>query len=909
MKYKTIFLDETKRKVVLVDKSAHIYHARRYLIDRYGVLINTHVMTLAQLARELSNEHLKSNGLEMLSREEALYLIESIMNDQALPMRYFNRNIISLNTYTQMLGTIYELKLAGLNIEDLKHLKSRKVDELSIIFEEYEKRLRENQCIDETDLFNIIPETAKDTEHFIFDNISFAPFEKRYFEQISNGKYTLIILPKPEGVDRPVSYSYGKNTLAEGEISTESFGRDKSAEGINVIRAYGENNEIRAVIKDILLKKIPLDQCMLLYTGGEYAERIISISDYYGVEITIQEGRKLDNTTPYYAVSQFLWYINNGSMTEDLLPLFRSETLNLNIEKSNVEFASNGEIADYLVSLRVNTGALRLHEKLIEKAEEATSDESLVVEGLISFINLLAKLENQSIDTDTWLDHLKELLKYVNIPNDEIAASSNNSDALSAILETINSYQKGPCSYPNVSVKWLYELEQRLKGARKEMNNPSPGKLHVARYSNVICTTRPHVYVVGLDAGHFPESGGEQSILNNSERLRLSADLRLEPKKSDSVYKLWEVLNNVKESITLVYSYYDTVKVNDINASTFINKVLENPDVEVKDIGFVPSEREEVISPVESLISDPKNLIDSSNFTEDIESHNWSTFVEANSFSASQIETMASCRKKYYFKYIMGVPEIKADVPGHMGWLNPLDRGTLLHEILEYVINKLNTSSDIDLEQIAIYGCNEKFVEMEKVVPVTIRSHYNSLYDTFIDAVLRYSKNYLELKKEGLVKSSLSEMNFKEEIEIRNKDESLSIKLNGKIDRVDFNSDGTISIIDYKSGKPFDKTKGNKDMLQDYLYSQAAERLFKDVEGFKGIREARYDFPLEHNDGVYWKMEETKLETLTEEKAAIVFDSITDISNGNFVRTTNRQICAYCSYVLHCRPHLYGGDE
>ncbi|MDX9918201.1 MAG: hypothetical protein RBT15_09335, partial [Gudongella sp.] len=111
------------------------------------------------------------------------------------------------------------------------------------------------------------------------------------------------------------------------------------------------------------------------------------------------------------------------------------------------------------------------------------------------------------------------------------------------------------------------------------------------------------------------------------------------------------------------------------------------------------------------------------------------------------------------------------------------------------------------------------------------------------------------------------------------------------------------------SGKPFDKTKGNKDMLQDYLYSQAADRLFKDVEGFKGIREARYDFPLEHNDGVLWKMEETKLETLTEEKAAIVFDSITDISNGNFVRTTNRQICAYCSYVLHCRPHLYGGDE
>jgi len=92
MELKPLFLDMDLRKIVLVDKTSNSYNARRYLTDKYGILLNTYVMTLGQYVSQLTERALNEKNLELIDREDSLYLIESIMNDEKAKFQYFYRS-------------------------------------------------------------------------------------------------------------------------------------------------------------------------------------------------------------------------------------------------------------------------------------------------------------------------------------------------------------------------------------------------------------------------------------------------------------------------------------------------------------------------------------------------------------------------------------------------------------------------------------------------------------------------------------------------------------------------------------------------------------------------------------------------------------------------------------------------
>ena len=65
-----------------------------------------------------------------------------------------------------------------------------------------------------------------------------------------------------------------------------------------------------------------------------------------------------------------------------------------------------------------------------------------------------------------------------------------------------------------------------------------------------------------------------------------------------------------------------------------------------------------------------------------------------------------------------------------------------------------------------------------------------------------------------------------------------TVRLSGSIDRVDRLPDGSISIIDYKTGKPKYYRDHLETKLQPYLYSQAAKKLDAELN----VRNAGYLF-------------------------------------------------------------------
>ena len=194
----------------------------------------------------------------------------------------------------------------------------------------------------------------------------------------------------------------------------------------------------------------------------------------------------------------------------------------------------------------------------------------------------------------------------------------------------------------------------------------------------------------------------------------------------------------------------------------------------------------------------------------------------------------------------------------------------------------------------------------------------SSLFSKFTEAVSRYARVYLQMKTSGEIKESITEKRFTECIEIQadfdseegsDVEKRINIVLRGLIDRLDVLSDDTISIIDYKSGRPFDESTANIEKLQDYLYSLAAEQIFKDRKFFAGVKEARYDFPLESAEGATWRVDPAKREVLMNGKARTVYQALVDIANGQYPRSLNIKFCTYCDYILHCRPHINGGEE
>lgn len=926
MDLKSVFSNENMKKIVLVDKSSNIYHARRYLVEKYGVLLNTYVLTLDQYAMDLTGEIRYANNLEIIGREESLYLIEAIMNSSDEPFEYFREDIISLNTYTEVLSTIIELKKTGINWDDTGFKGRIRTEELSRIYLEYEDALKNSCLIDEADLLKIPVEAAKDSIHFVFDNVSWLPLEKGFFENSCSKKFTILPLPKPDNLPRPDGYTYQ---------SLDDF-ENSDTKNIRIIRAYGLTNEVQGVFRDILLRGIPLDSCMILYTGGEYVDYIRNAADYFGVRATIQEGFKLDDTAPYYLISQLIWYVTNGFLTSSLKPLFDSNVMDLKISDEAGNTVSNSTLLEFINRLRVSTGAERLQKRLInyisdckdrlnelEKKDghtySALKRTILIGEGLMPFLTDIAELENLDGDTDKWLSTLRiMMIKYTSISPEEITKEGENFKALEAISEVMMNYIDGPCSYSSVSVKWLYELEQRVKGARKDMHTPFPGRLHAARYTNVMLVSRPNVYVIGLDAGHFPDIRGESSILNDFDRRKISPQLGLEPRKSDAAYRLLEALGNAEGEISLIYSYYDTVKVNENNPSSFVQMMMSRPGIIYDEFTFVSTNMDKVLAPMDGLIFEPSKYLGQTEKAEFCTTEPEPGFLENNVFSASQVEMMVRCGKMYYYRYILGIPEEREEVLGHYGWLDASDRGTLLHSILDGVVKAVNGNEETEVVELVQKVCEREFKALDRQIPCTIKQHYDSLYERYLEAVLRYAVRYAELKSKGEIRESITEMKFAEQVQIKanfemedgiSEERSIVITLRGFIDRVDILSDGTITIVDYKSGKPFEDSSANVERLQDYLYSLAAESIFRDRMDITGISEARYDFPLEPADGVSWRMDPAKRSELINEKARITYKVLTDAANGYYYRSPDGKPCTYCSYALHCRPHINGGEE
>lgn len=284
--------------------------------------------------------------------------------------------------------------------------------------------------------------------------------------------------------------------------------------------------------------------------------------------------------------------------------------------------------------------------------------------------------------------------------------------------------------------------------------------------------------------------------------------------------------------------------------------------------------------------------------------------LRASALSPSALEALAKCPLAWLYRYgaSLRAPDDPEYDPDH--WLDPLGKGSLLHTVYErFVAEWRERRAEIagqEAEQ-RLYAILEEEIERwEAELPPPGAA----VFEAECIELRAEARAFLGMERAVLAAGddgawAATELGFGDDdgrpvrIDVG---EGVTLALRGRIDRVDVMGDGTLRVIDYKTGSSaaFRDRHKHGDFhggrhLQAALYAQAVEQ-FPEFAG-RRVSRFEYRFPTQKGQGervVYHPDELARA-------LPIVRDLLGHVRRGEFPPTTDRSDCAWCDYVAVCR--------
>lgn len=279
------------------------------------------------------------------------------------------------------------------------------------------------------------------------------------------------------------------------------------------------------------------------------------------------------------------------------------------------------------------------------------------------------------------------------------------------------------------------------------------------------------------------------------------------------------------------------------------------------------------------------------------------------SLSASRLATYARCGFQYLLQHVLRLePALE---PEERKRLDPLERGTLFHEVAELFLRERRSLGELpvcDTEPMrarALQLADEALARLVQGSPPRFTLLWDRERQRFRETVLAWLAR--EAAASGATTPAYFEVSFGLPVpegdgEPHSPDslvidlgDGRTLRVNGQIDRIDRAQDGTLVLRDYKTGKAPWKDdgglfKGGR-QLQIPFYILAAARLFPDAPVSKAF--------LDYVDGgrlVTVDPAVVRSETFT----ALLRAFADAISQGLFVQEPTA--CAWCDYTAVCGP-------
>jgi len=681
---------------------------------------------------------------------------------------------------------------------------------------------------------------------------------------------------------------------------------------IEFFRTHGEYAETREVLRIILEKGIPFEKAQILYTVQEpysqfFYQLLNSCHEFTDlsvkkIPVTFHSGIHIKNSHPARLFFDLIEWMNDNYSIKRLFTLLNSGNINLHLP----EPFTTGEFASLLRQSPIGWGRERYlpgiqlaiweREKRIESASDdkiqAYQTEIKYYQIIKDWIqNIFTLLPDGGFESRVSLGVLAGGI--VQIINEFTIIKDNHLDldeeALSIINQRMNMLEKNAKEEMTYS-EALSIIIDVVGDEHICCSEPRAGKLHIASYKKGIWMDRPYTFIVGMDSHKFPGMAEEGTLFLETEKKPYRHLLSDTQKNRIEQFRLLHLILSLNGKKYLSYSCFDTLNNQEQAAASMLFHLYrlarKNPekshDEFYHDLGetrkLIPKNKAEFLdkgdiflyfSKKEKRDLQPLFQQEYSHFIqgmkadlerkkEEFNAYNGKVKVATQKIdprqnrgivlSSSRLERIALCPYLYFLNDVLKVrlPEEMEYEP--VQWLNPLERGLLLHQIYENFYQSLIKISkgQFDapsysrhwptLERITNESLEEKRRYLAPPGELIFQAEKREILESCQIFLIGEEKYY-----QGQVPQYF-ELAFgtrDNEHEVLGKVKSVElilpaenkISFQGKIDRIDRLPDGTFRIIDYKTGSSREYKKGKPfrfgQQIQHALYAIALEKILE----------------------------------------------------------------------------------
>ncbi len=502
--------------------------------------------------------------------------------------------------------------------------------------------------------------------------------------------------------------------------------------------------------------------------------------------------------------------------------------------------------------------------------------------------------------------------------------------------------------FPALPLKEALDLIRSAGASLRVGASPHlPGHLHVAGLSTGGHSGRPVTFVAGLDEASFPGRGLQDPILLDEERTAISPTL---PTSADilrgNLYGLASSLASIRGRIILSYSSFDLIEGRPSFPSSILLQAFRllrgDPDLDYAALegalaeasGFLPGGPGRALDEAEwwldRLMSEPRpdgprsvaanfpdlaaglaaiaaragakltafdGLVDIAPVRAEVDPVAGTRAV----MSATRLEFLAKCPFAYFMRHVLHVLPPEEVSYDRTRWLDPLQRGSLIHEVLcDFMTEVASKGEEVQtarhaslMERIA----GARIAATRRTVPPPSDSIFESERRDIMDTLMIFLAAEEKREPKG------RPMAFEKEIpgEPISLGRGRSFRLRGFIDRIDRIGADAFRIIDYKTGSPAPYEDlvhfGRGRTLQPSLYAVALEQIMAREEPGSApvVAESGYLFPSRRGEG-----DEIMVRNFDRDRLrSLLNDLLALLEKGYFIAGPEAK-CDYCDYRAAC---------
>lgn len=507
---------------ILVAPSLAIGHQLVERLARAGhTPVHLRVETVRNLAHAIAGPQLAREGRRLLSRAQALALVEQACAETLDRSSYFGPLRDRPGLHRALQRAFDELRGAGISPSDLPadaFADRRKARELGSIADRYAAALESGGWVDAVEVLrraaDIVGRSVdRGAWYVVPDATELSATETGFLERLAGSRLRRIAGDPPE--------SWRANAAAA-----------------RLFRAIGEENEIRSVFRAVLASRIPFDHVEILHTDSStYPALVFELASEHAIPCTFAGGIAASYTRPGQAALAFLRWIGGDFDADVLRGALASGNLAL---PESAEATGPAAVARALRHAGIGWGRRR-HETALDARiaelrsprpsrwdEEGTEDRAeharrrdrrlaaaLRAREFVSRALALAPDTSNPVGLEALARGAREFVaEFARVTGELDATASAALQKLFAELEAL------PVSrlLPATAVE---RLSDAVRALHITADRPRPGRIHVAEYRAGGWSGRPNTFLLGLDEARHPGTDREDPVLSDEERRRI----------------------------------------------------------------------------------------------------------------------------------------------------------------------------------------------------------------------------------------------------------------------------------------------------------------------------------------------------------------------------------------------------